>query len=82
MPLRFEMEKPHIFGSELTRKGGLKFTKFYDKDRIFQSPKPRLDGHVKEPYEISMALGARPQVQLLQYACTYMCRHKLKYRCM
>ena len=35
-----------------------------------------LDGHVKEPYKISMALGARPKVQLLlQSACTSMCRH-------
>ena len=36
-----------------------------------------LDGHVKEPYEMSMALGARPQVRLLllQSACTSMCRH-------
>ena len=35
-----------------------------------------LDGHVKEPYEMSMALEARPQVQLLlQSACTSMCRH-------
>ena len=35
-----------------------------------------LDGHVKEPYEMSMALGARPYVQLLlQSACTSMCRH-------
>ena len=29
-----------------------------------------LDGHVKEPYEMSMVLGARPLVQLLQSACT------------
>ena len=35
-----------------------------------------LDGHVKEPYEMSMSLGARPLVQLLlQSACTSMCRH-------
>ena len=35
-----------------------------------------LDGHVKEPYEMSMALGARPKVQLLlQSACTSLCRH-------
>ena len=34
-----------------------------------------LDGHVKEPYEMSMALGARPLVLLLQYACTSMCCH-------
>ena len=36
-----------------------------------------LDGHVKEPCEMSMALGARPWVQqlLLQSACTSMCRH-------
>ena len=36
-----------------------------------------LDGHVKEPYEMSIALGARPYVQLLlQSACTSMYRHK------
>ena len=35
-----------------------------------------LDGHVKEPYEMSLALGARLYVQLLlQSACTSMCRH-------
>ena len=36
-----------------------------------------LDGHVKETYEMSMALEARPWVQLLllQSACTSMCRH-------
>ena len=35
-----------------------------------------LDGHVIEPYEMSMGLGARPWVQLLlQSACTSMCRH-------
>ena len=35
-----------------------------------------LDGHVKELYEMSMALGPRPQIQLpLQSACTYMCRN-------
>ena len=34
-----------------------------------------MDRHVKEPYEISMALGARPKVHfLLQSACTSMCR--------
>ena len=32
-----------------------------------------LDGHVKEPYEMSMALGARPYVKLLKSACTSMC---------
>ena len=35
-----------------------------------------LDGHVKEPYEMSMALGARPSVKLLlQSAYTSMCCH-------
>ena len=36
-----------------------------------------LDGHIKEPYEMSMALEARPLVQLLllQSACTSMRRH-------
>ena len=35
-----------------------------------------LDGHVKEPYEMSMALGARPYVQLLlQPTCISLCRH-------
>ena len=37
-----------------------------------------LNGHVKEPYEMSMSLGAWPYVQLLlQSACTStsMCRH-------
>ena len=36
-----------------------------------------LDGHVKEPYIMSMVLGARPyKVQrLLQSACTSMCHH-------
>ena len=35
-----------------------------------------LDGHVKEPYEMSMASGARPQDKLLlQSACTSMGRH-------
>ena len=30
-----------------------------------------LDGHVKEPYEMYMALGARPYIQLLlRSACT------------
>ena len=29
-----------------------------------------LDEHVKEPYEMSIALGALPEVQLLQSACT------------
>ena len=39
------------------------------------------DGHVKEPYKMSMAIGARPNVKLLQSACTTMCRHiLLKYR--
>ena len=34
------------------------------------------DGHVKEPYEMSIAFGARPYVQLLlQSACTSMCCH-------
>ena len=33
-----------------------------------------LDGHVKETYEMSMAFGARPQVQLLRSARTSMCR--------
>ena len=36
----------------------------------------KFDGHVKEPYEMSMALGTWPLVQLLlQYACTPMCHH-------
>ena len=34
-----------------------------------------LDGHFKEPYEMSIALGARPLVNRLKAACAYMYRH-------
>ena len=30
---------------------------------------------VKEPYQMSLAMGARLYVQLLQSTCTSMCRH-------
>ena len=34
-----------------------------------------LIGHVKEPFVISMALGARPLVKLLHSACASLCRN-------
>ena len=44
--------------------------------RTMLAPCGCLDGYVREPYEMSMAFGARSYVQfLLQSACTSMCRH-------
>ena len=49
--------------------------RFFRNNRIKrEAPCRCLDGHVKEPYEMSMALGALPLVQLLlRSACTSMC---------
>ena len=38
-----------------------------------------LDGHDKEPYEMSMALGADHRPQLLQATYTSICRHKYSW---
>ena len=57
------------FKSHSAMKEVWSFRKDYKKD----GPVSELDRHLKEPFEMSIALGARPYVNLLHTACTSIC---------